>query len=425
MTTDTHAALRFPSRPPDPDPGLCLNRRHHGAGCTACADACPLDALTVTDHTFAVDAAACVTCGACTAVCPTDALPTARPPEDQLLRSVQGLDGPVTLTCPLHPDPAGATGPGPTVVRHGRCLAALSPERLLALSHGGRRPIWLDDTPCAVCFIGAAGRSLARSVDQANALLTAFGLAPAIFRSSGAGLTAPPTHRREVADGMQPTVTRRGLLGDLLDRLRPTGEARPITPDRSQRPGNRLPPAVPERRRRLIDQLQALQRHADAVGAVPAPAAPRGDVPLGAVRIDCDRCSGCGLCARFCPTGALAFTAANDADGTKRFALAACPALCLDCGICAAACPDDAVGFAADIPAAAFTDLTPRVLVAGRLVSCAWCGNATAERDQPSPLCSFCRDGSGTVRPLHDGAGLMADLLSRRPGDAPGDGAEV
>lgn len=423
MTTDTHAALRFPARPPNPEPGLCLNR-HHRAGCTACVDACPLDAVTLTGRAPVVDAAACVACGVCTAACPADALPTPRPPEDQLLRSVRAADGPVTLTCPFHPDPAGAAGPGPTVVRHGRCLAALSPEWLLALSDGGRRPVWLDDTPCAGCLIATAGRSLGRSADHANALLGAFGLPHVIVCSSRAGHAEPPTRRRSVADGMQPAVTRRGLFGDMLDRLRPTDEAPPTTPG-SPRPADRLPAAVPQRRRRLIDELQSLQRHADTVGAVPAPVAPSGDVPLGMVRIDGDRCSGCGLCARFCPTGALEFTTAHEADGTTRFGLTVCPALCLDCGICAAACPDAAVGFAADIPAAALTDLTPRTLLTGRLVSCEWCGNATAARDQPGTLCSFCRDGAGTVRPLHDGAGLMADLLSRQPGATPGGGEKV
>lgn len=41
--------------------------------CGACADACPLDALTVED-TCTVDEDVCCECGACTSACPVDAL---------------------------------------------------------------------------------------------------------------------------------------------------------------------------------------------------------------------------------------------------------------------------------------------------------------------------------------------------------------
>lgn len=41
--------------------------------CGACADACPVDALTVTD-VCECDADACIDCGSCVSVCPTDSL---------------------------------------------------------------------------------------------------------------------------------------------------------------------------------------------------------------------------------------------------------------------------------------------------------------------------------------------------------------
>ncbi len=41
--------------------------------CGACADACPVEALTVSDVAV-VDADACIDCGACTSTCPVDAL---------------------------------------------------------------------------------------------------------------------------------------------------------------------------------------------------------------------------------------------------------------------------------------------------------------------------------------------------------------
>ncbi len=41
--------------------------------CGACADTCPVDALTVNDYAE-VDADACIDCGSCTSACPVDAL---------------------------------------------------------------------------------------------------------------------------------------------------------------------------------------------------------------------------------------------------------------------------------------------------------------------------------------------------------------
>ena len=42
-------------------------------GCGACAELCPMEAITVEDVAV-VDADKCVSCGACTSSCPNDAI---------------------------------------------------------------------------------------------------------------------------------------------------------------------------------------------------------------------------------------------------------------------------------------------------------------------------------------------------------------
>ena len=42
-------------------------------GCGACAELCPMEAITVEDVAV-VDADTCVSCGACTSYCPNDAI---------------------------------------------------------------------------------------------------------------------------------------------------------------------------------------------------------------------------------------------------------------------------------------------------------------------------------------------------------------
>lgn len=143
------------------------------------------------------------------------------------------------------------------------------------------------------------------------------------------------------------------------------------------------------------------------------------EVPLAEVIVDQDRCSGCGMCAQYCPTGALSF-ATSEAHGneTASFALGFRANLCIDCGICAVACPESAVTFGSEITAGALQAPTWSTVASGPLVACASCGLPTAgSSGELEPRCFSCRLGTGVVTALRDDAGLMADLLARTPPD--------
>jgi ferredoxin len=137
--------------------------------------------------------------------------------------------------------------------------------------------------------------------------------------------------RAPLYDGAQPAISRRALL----TRLRPqqaAGQEEPVIDDLLQRGAPvsaRLPQQTPASRRRLLTVLAALR--ATDTGELAT-----AHTPFGAVQVDADRCSSCGLCARFCPTGALQFTQVD-----ARFALAFQPAACIACNICVVACPED------------------------------------------------------------------------------------
>lgn len=60
----------------------------------------------------------------------------------------------------------------------------------------------------------------------------------------------------------------------------------------------------------------------------------------GAIVIDPDKCTGCGLCVRDCPTGGLKL----EKRSRDEFKLIHYPARCAYCSQCEQSCPRDAIG---------------------------------------------------------------------------------
>ena len=42
--------------------------------CGACADECPVEAITTGDKFYSIDADSCIDCGACESTCPSEAI---------------------------------------------------------------------------------------------------------------------------------------------------------------------------------------------------------------------------------------------------------------------------------------------------------------------------------------------------------------
>jgi ferredoxin len=59
--------------------------------------------------------------------------------------------------------------------------------------------------------------------------------------------------------------------------------------------------------------------------------------PLGKVELESWRCTGCGLCAEVCPTGALVICSGEEVDA---FRLVFKHGSCVACGQCAEICPE-------------------------------------------------------------------------------------
>lgn len=309
-----------------------------------------------------------------------------RVPEIKLLDAFESIpqDRPAELTCPRNDRPQHSRVAGATVVQTPRCLAALTVPLLLALRRHVT-PLWLNDEICAGCPIGRAQPYIARTGEAVNALLTAFGHSPAVrtYQANPEELAVAPTET-PVYSGREPTYTRRGFFTS-LGRLTRQATVNVIAESTAREPQGpipvkqRLSHRVPENRHQLLLGVRTLGDPSSAPMALSL-------LSMADVAVDGDACSACGLCARFCPTGALKF-AADESHFVLRFVLATC----VDCAICALICPDAAVSFAYESPLSALVESAPSLLLAGNLVPCARCSQPVAGAPEEKVNCYVCR----------------------------------
>ncbi len=395
----TPMSLAFHLAPPRVQPQQCLNARHRQAGCQLCVDHCPAQAIQLAPDPRPLpmlDEEACVGCGVCIPACPTDAWGQASSPETALLSIQDELPDAeaLALACPQHPQPQQTPARAAYVIRHQRCLAAFSVEALLQLSRDGQRMVWLEDTPCATCPLGQAQADIHAHAQAVNQLLAGFDLPPAIHLASQVPEDETDVVVKPVLDGAAPAVDRRGFFRSLgkmararLDEASVRAEVRPML-DPGAPVDQRLPYHVPPSLRKLNRHLASLENrgHPQPTFLLDADALPWSDLIL-----DPATCSGCQLCARFCPTGALNYLWGEIEEGLV-FNLTFHPQLCLDCNICVAVCPENALTLSSSVSLAALLAPERELLLADYLVPCQRCGTLTRLRPgDEEALCFVCR----------------------------------
>ena len=295
-------------RTPALDESRCVNLRHLQAGqCTACADICPAAAVTL-EPAPKFDPNTCLACDACTAACPTSALQGRLSPLEILHDACQSAQGGgAMLACQAVSTKNDAATRVP-------CISALTAEFYAGLALNGVDHITLYSADCGDCPLQSSLSQADDAVTDAKHLLSRLGLSLDVKRQVG----MPP-----VAAAPSAGLSRRELFTRFVKKQTSSdSEKLQMWAD-----------AVGWRHALLLANL--LQTHVPTEGiALPVQAG-----AWGAVTVDA-RCIGCQMCARLCPTGALAATI-EESDNT--ITLWFCAANCTACGLCEKVCFKHAV----------------------------------------------------------------------------------
>ena len=316
---------------PSIEPARCVADR----GCRACVEACPSGAIGLSGAGVSVDPARCDPCGLCTTACLVEAV------VDPTITSAQ-LDAQVRALL----DPSiGPVGPRGIVFTCRR-------SRLVETTPG-----WF---PVVVPCAGAA---------PASWLLAPLLLGASAIAVRPCGDAGCPFGRDEVVHE-RVSFSRRFLaaIGWSEDRVAAAPGEMPLAPI----PGSAF----------AADDAFApgaagrvLQACAERGGDHSAFAVEHRGSPVGVVEIRTDSCTGCGMCARSCPTEALVLAPRDGAVDITFEGLS-----CTGCGQCVGSCPEVDRG-AIGVRRLTSRDILsrgPTRLVESEVASCRRCGRHVA-----------------------------------------------
>lgn len=301
----------------------CVRFRYRYSACARCAEACPHDAVGLSEEGVAVDAARCRDCALCASTCPTGALDAANVPRVPLLKQALGRSR-FAFACA----PSGERGDA--VVP---CLGALDAPSLAYLARRGVEVELQGAGHCDACDHGATGaQSLAANVAAVERLRSA------AVDETWAAIRVPvrkrePLRRPEFAPARRQLLRR--FVGRGIDAV--TGAAGPAARPPSADAAIRAARAFLPEPRELLQLVGRNEGHRTrCIGRHPAVPAAQLEIGPG--------CTACEACFRVCPTGALQI---RESDAVWSLAFVA--DRCVGCEVCAEVCQPQVLATGAQV----------------------------------------------------------------------------
>lgn len=345
----------------------CTAHRHHVSPCRRCESACPSAALTV-DRGPALDSERCDACGLCAAACPAGALRLHRLSLSRLQQSETRV-----YTCRRAPAQQDA--------QVMPCLGCLTADHLICLGLARpAAPVILLSGKCDGCA-HTLGRSLLEAALQRSAgILATAGAAQVAIRevptapeshASSGSMCASPGGPPEPAAATDDADTDWLAGVSQLNHLAATiVDEHPLIP-----PADQLAPMIPRRRTAWL----TLARQWDwSSQTVPCERLPFSTITLS------PGCNGCGMCARFCPSGSLS---------VRDDVITQAPEICLACGLCEALCPRGLISFEQSVDLDGLGHRRRRILKVFESGRCPVCGHRYLwDAGARQTACPACRD---------------------------------
>jgi len=297
----------------------CTRYRYRYSACSRCADACPHEALELTDEGVRISASACQNCALCAAACPTEALLADNLPRIEVLKRVVKQPE-VRFAC------APSELQGDEIVP---CLGGLDAAMLAYLASRGVAVTLAGTQHCAECPHGARGEGrLGLHLEAVEALRRVVG------NDKWAEIGVPDEGETELGKaGHNPSrrhLFRRfvGRGADQLTRPVSAAEVQPV-PLKAIRFAAPFSTAGRELLQILFNTPQELP--------TPLP----GHAALLAAQVAIrPGCTACEACARACSTGAMQIRESGTA-----WSLGFEFTRCVGCGVCVEICQPHVLHF--------------------------------------------------------------------------------
>lgn len=326
----------------------CVHASIINASCKACVDACPLDAIDLTDSESLILADRCDGCGLCAPVCPEQAIEHIHQP-----LSVQWRDERIALiACEKVADDIAIHSDGKV-----SCIHAFSLYDLLHLHQAGHRKLLVSTTSCDDCSRGdtqtldahlARLDMLLESKDDSDSASALERIDISIDQYLNIAHSA-----RSSEPGKQ--LSRRGFFRRTANKLNDYNEAASETDSDEH---TRITP--------IGQYLSTIERHSTRLPFVP-------DIHL-------QNCIACDTCIRLCPHDALVLDETSD-----HIAYQINAENCTGCNICIDVCEHDAIEVNSNI-------IAGNTVVELAKCSCDMClFNFHTLADKPSRLCPICQ----------------------------------
>jgi energy-converting hydrogenase A subunit P len=343
----------------------CVRYRYRYSECSRCLDACPHEAIALSDTGAAIAADKCRNCALCVSACRTGAFAAASFKPIEMLRQAIKTER-FSVACAPSGHAADAIVP---------CLGALDASLLAYLEKRRLPTTLLGAAHCVDCAHGAKGAAQLAANLEAVAELRAVA-APDAWLPIDVVEDAPaaPDAKPRFASARRHLFRR--LFGRGVDEVAAAIEPKPAAvpaPDKAIRAGAYA----------LTEQRELLQIVAGRKDGQPFQVAIHEALPALDITIS-PGCTVCEACFRVCPTGAIKITE-NPGD----WALVFQRDRCVGCAACLEVCQPRV------LDAAATFDLTPdqppRTLISLAKQRCDRCDRFFVS-PRPEKTCKVCSD---------------------------------